>query len=91
MAKVWPQVTITDANRSECPRGAQSETSKVVPRVDASNAPYGLTDDDRIALSATGGRYRDLREWAEQRGLTVTQAQQRWHALRVPCAKGRPL
>ena len=36
-----------------------------------------------LDLAATGGRYRDLRAYAEAHGLTFTQALQRWHVLRA--------
>lgn len=39
-------------------------------------------------LRATGGRYADLRAWAERWGVTETKARQEWHALRLPVAKG---
>lgn len=49
---------------------------------------YGMSDADRAALAATGGRYRDLEAFAMPRGLTVKQAQQRWHALGLSFSKG---
>ena len=49
---------------------------------------YGLSEADRASLAGTGGRYRDLEAWAQPRGLTVRQAQQRWHALGLSVEKG---
>lgn len=39
---------------------------------------------DDAALAGTGGRYVDLRAWAQARGLSHTQALQRWHRLGIP-------
>ena len=41
-------------------------------------------------LLATGGRHADLAVWAERNGLTLVQARQRWHALRLPVRKREP-
>lgn len=38
-------------------------------------------------LRATGGRYADLRAWAERWGVTETKARQEWHKLRLPVGK----
>jgi hypothetical protein len=39
-------------------------------------------------LRATGGRYADLRAWAQRWGTTETKARQEWHKLRLPIRKG---
>ncbi|TXH49736.1 MAG: hypothetical protein E6Q97_22085 [Desulfurellales bacterium] len=39
-------------------------------------------------LRATGGRYADLRAWAQRWGVTEVKARQEWHVLRLPVAKG---
>ena len=39
-------------------------------------------------LIATGGRYADLRAWAERWGVTETKARQEWHRLRLPVRRG---
>lgn len=40
------------------------------------------------SLIATGGRYADLRAWAERWGVTETKARQEWFKLRRPVGKG---
>jgi len=47
-------------------------------------------DEDAASLAATGGRYGALSAWARVRGLTHTQALQRWHRLRLPAVVRRP-
>ena len=42
-------------------------------------------------LVATGGRYADLRAWAERWGVTETKALGEWHKLRLPVGKGASL
>ncbi len=44
-------------------------------------ATYGLSAADRAALVQTKGKYTELATWAAERGLSIRQAQQRWHAL----------
>ena len=47
-------------------------------------------EDDAASLAATGGRYTALCDWARARGLSHTQALQRWHRLRLPAVVRRP-
>lgn len=65
-------------------RASSSVDSKLV----SGAAPYGLNALDRDDLIETGGRYRDLQLWADARGLTLVQAQQRWHALGLSVVRG---
>lgn len=52
--------------------------------------PAALTpEEDQIALAETGGRYVELSDWARRRGLTHTQALQRWHRLGMPAKAKR--
>ena len=55
------------------------------PKARPAPAPEALTGDPSLdGLIATGGRYADLNLWAQAWGFTVTQARQKWFALRRP-------
>lgn len=64
--------------RAKPDKGTDRTSSTPVPNVPPQTA----------ALIATGGRYADLRAWAQRWGTTEIKARQEWHALRLPVAKG---
>ncbi|KPQ06181.1 MAG: hypothetical protein HLUCCA12_12080 [Rhodobacteraceae bacterium HLUCCA12] len=66
------------------PKGAND------PAVPGKAASASEPVDDYASLVETGGRYLELRAWAQERGLTHTQALQRWHQLRIPAQARRP-
>ena len=62
-----------------------------VPPVMPSKARPAPIDERKASLTATGGRYADLRAWAQRWGVTEVKARQEWHALRLPVSKGANL
>jgi hypothetical protein len=55
------------------------------PKTGPAPVPTASTGDPSTdALIATGGRYADLNLWAQAWGMSVTQARQKWFALRRP-------
>lgn len=84
---------VAQKQKAQLPAWVASTTPGASARSVETPAPclisrYGLSDVDRATLVETGGRYRDLRIWAEARGLTLVQAQQRWHTLGLSVVKG---
>lgn len=49
--------------------------------------PVPLVPPREAELRATGGRYADLRAWAQRWGVTEVKALQEWHKLGLPIVK----
>lgn len=64
-------------------RGPRPLAERLLPPASEADTDAGeeATDPEKIALRATGGRYRDIAEYAASREITLTQAMQRWHCL----------
>lgn len=81
----------TSKSNTTLPINLATQTLSVKKSVSApqvSPTPYELSIDDQTALLATSGRYRELQNWADSRGLSMVQAQQRWHAVRITQTRG---
>lgn len=60
-----------------------------VDKASSRHAPNGPPVPEKTAsLIATGGRYADLRVWAQRYGVTEAKARQEWHKLRLPISRG---
>lgn len=67
-------------------KGRPRKTAKPAPEV--IEKPAKVANTKEATLMATGGRYADLRAWAERWGFTETKARQEWFKLRLPVGKG---
>jgi len=64
---------------------AESLVEKASSRHDQNVPPV---PEKTASLIATGGRYADLRAWAQRYGVTEAKARQEWHKLHLPISRG---